>query len=327
MERNLKATCSGLRQTLGRDPLDNEIADAMGLSKAAYTRACRTVERAENSGFVAFEEAFGDDQRALARAIGYVEDGPDVELERTELRMQLVAAMGKLHERERKVLLPPGEMTAVDVSRYQLYSRQGALGSLASLHMERAQLRQTAQRATAAAQGLLELQREWAELEGAAERLLARGEAFRHLTFEIERNAERDRALDARDGRAEGRQGAPTFQAAALGPYDLAHYQGSTGYRIGAQHGRVRHAAARRRNPSRHGRPGWARVSALVLTGGVLAVIVAIVAQRYWPHESAVAATAPPAIVEAQPQDGDQERPPESDVARERAALDALPNQ
>ena len=49
----------------------------MGLTKAAYTRACRTVERAENSGFVAFEEAFGDDQRALARAIGYVEDGPD----------------------------------------------------------------------------------------------------------------------------------------------------------------------------------------------------------------------------------------------------------
>jgi len=30
MERNLKATCTGLRQTLGRDPLDNEVADAMG---------------------------------------------------------------------------------------------------------------------------------------------------------------------------------------------------------------------------------------------------------------------------------------------------------
>ena len=66
---------------------------------------------------------------------------------------------------------------------------------------------------------------------------------------------------------------------------------------------------------------------ALVLTGGVLAVIAVIAAQRYWPHESAVASAPPPAVVDAQPQDGEQERPPENDVARERAALDALPNQ
>jgi RNA polymerase sigma factor for flagellar operon FliA len=138
MERTMKATSSGLRQTLGRDPLDTEIADAMGLTKAAYTRACRTVERAENSGFVAFEEAFGDDQRALAKAIGYVEDGPDVELERTELRMQLVAALGKLHERERKVLALyyEEELTMAEIARV-LGLSESRISQLRSLALSR----------------------------------------------------------------------------------------------------------------------------------------------------------------------------------------------
>ena len=231
----------------------------------------------------------------------------------------------------KEVLLNPGEMTSADVSRYQLYSRQGVLGSLASLDAERVQVHQTAQRATAAAQALIDLQREWAELQGTAERLLAKGEAFKHLSFEIDRSAKRDRALDARDSRMEGTQSAPPHEAAALGSYGRAHYQGSTGFRIGSQRGRVGYDA-RRRNPSqrRHGlaRPGWARVSALLLTGGVLAVIAFFAVQKFWPHESAVATAPPAAVVEAQPQDGEQERQqPENDVARERAALDALPNQ
>ena len=138
MERNLKATCTGLRQTLGRDPNDNEVADAMGLTKAAYARACRTVERAENSGFVAFEEAFGDDQRALARAIGYVEDGPDVELERTEVRMQLGAALSKLHERERKVLALyyEEELTMAEIARV-LGLSESRISQLRSLALSR----------------------------------------------------------------------------------------------------------------------------------------------------------------------------------------------
>jgi hypothetical protein len=228
----------------------------------------------------------------------------------------------------KEVLLAPGEMTAADVSRYQLYTRQGVLGSLTSLDVERAQLRETAQRATAAAQTLFELQREWAELEGAAERLLARGEAFKHLTFEIERNVQRDRALDARDGRP---QGAPTFEAATLGSYERAHYQGSAGFRIGSPRGRVGHDAARRRGSS-HSSRGSARRglrrAALVFTGGILAVIVVWGVQRFRAYESAVVSGPPPAVVEAQPEDGEQERQqPESSVARERAALDALPNQ
>jgi hypothetical protein len=57
-------------------------------------------------------------------------------------------------------------------------------------------------------------------------------------------------------------------------------------------------------------------------------VIAIIAVQRFRAYESAVASVPPPAIEETQQQDGEQERQqPENDVARERAALDALPNQ
>ena len=104
LERGLKMAKTDLRQTLGRDPHEHEIADAMGLTRQAFTRARKQVERAEAMGFVTFEEAFGDDQRALAKAIGYVEEGPDVELERSEVRAHLARALAELPERERKVL-------------------------------------------------------------------------------------------------------------------------------------------------------------------------------------------------------------------------------
>ena len=231
----------------------------------------------------------------------------------------------------KEVQLAPGEMTSADVSRYQLYSRQGVLGSLTSLDAERTQLNQTAQRATAAAQALIDLQREWAELQGTAERLLAKGDAFKHLTFEIDRSVKRDRALDARDGRTEGTHGASPYEAAALGSYERAHYQGSTGFRIGSQRGRVGRDVRRRSlSQPRHGlpRPRWARVSALVLTGGVLAVAAFFAVQKFRTYESAVASAPLPAIEEVQHQDGEQaHQQPENDVARERAALDAPPNQ
>jgi len=231
----------------------------------------------------------------------------------------------------KEVLLNPGEMTSADVSRYQLYSRQGVLGSLASLVAERAQVHQTAQRATAAAQALIDLQREWAELQGTAERLLAKGEAFTHLSFEIDRSVKRDRALDARDSRMEAAQGASPYETAALGSYGRAHYQGSTGFRIGSSRGRVGHDVRRSHaSQRRHGlpRPRWARVSALVLTGGVLAVAAFLALQKFRTYESAVASAPPPVVEETQQQDGEQEgQQPENNVARERAALDAQPNQ
>jgi hypothetical protein len=217
-------------------------------------------------------------------------------------------------------------MTPADVGRYQLYSRQGALGSIASIDLDRVRVQQAVSRATTAAQALLELQQEWTELEGTAERLLAKGEAFQRLTLEMERGAKRDLALDA------GRSGQPVAPAtgAGLGSQRRAPAESSAGFRVASPRGRGGYDARRGSySQQRHWVPrsGWMRVSALVLTGGLLAIGVIYAAQKLRPAEQAVVAGAPPVIAPAQQQGEQEQKPPENDVAAERAALDALPNQ
>ena len=231
----------------------------------------------------------------------------------------------------KEVLLAPAEMTSADVGRYQLYSRQGVLGSLASLDLDRARAQQATQRATAAAQSLIELQHEWAALEATAQRLLAKGEAFQHLTLEMERGAKRDVTLDApRDGRAEPQQGAPPPEASGHAPYGRAQYPGSAGFRTAAQRRRTGYDARRRSSSQeRHWVPrsSWMRVLALVFTGVVVAVVAIFATQKWWrPAEQSVVAAPPAAVVEPEPQPGVEEQKP-PDVVSERAALDAPQNQ
>jgi hypothetical protein len=232
----------------------------------------------------------------------------------------------------KEVLLTPAEMTSTDVGRYQLYSRQGVLGSLASLDLDRARAQEATQRATTASQALLDLQQEWAELEGAAERLLTKGAAFQNLTLEMERAVKRDMALDVgRDGRAEGQQGAPLREAGGHGPYARAQYPRGAGFRTASQRGRGAYDARRRSaSQERHWVPrsGWMRLSALALTGVLLAVGVIYAAQKWWsPAEPAVvAAPQPPVAGEPEQPNAEQEQKP-PDVASQRAALDAQPNQ
>jgi hypothetical protein len=230
----------------------------------------------------------------------------------------------------KEVLLAPAEMTSADVGRYQLYSRQGALGSLASIDVDRERAQQAADRATAAARALLELQREWATLEGTAQRLLAKGEAFQRLTLQMERGVKRDLSLDARGG-GEGQHAAPMPDAEGLEPYERGRFQGTANFRTGAQRGRSGYDARRRSSSQRHGvrRSRWMRASALVLTGGILAVVAFVAAQKLRSTEHSIVAVPPPqAVIEPEHQHGEQaEQQPENDVARERAALDALPNQ
>jgi RNA polymerase sigma factor for flagellar operon FliA len=138
LERGMKLAKTGLRQRLGREPLEGEVAGAMGLTTHAYTRAIKQVERAESMGFVTFEEAFGDDQRALAKAIGYVAEGPDVELERSELRAQLAEALAELPERERKVLALyyDEELTMAEIAKVMSLS-ESRISQLRSLALSR----------------------------------------------------------------------------------------------------------------------------------------------------------------------------------------------
>ena len=234
--------------------------------------------------------------------------------------------------KSKEVLLTPAEMTWADVARYQLYSRQGSLGSLASLDLDRARAQQTAQRASTAAQAFLELQHEWAQLEGSAERLLAKGEAFKQLTVDVDGAVKRDRKLaTGGDGRAEGQQG-PSPESAGAAPYERQPYHVSQGLRIGTSRGRVGYdAAARRRSASqqRHGlqRSGLVRLSAVVLTGVLLGAAAIYGVQKLGSPESTVAAAPPPDVIEPESQPTEEQPAPENNVARERAALDASPNQ
>ena len=227
----------------------------------------------------------------------------------------------------KEVLLTPAEMTATDVGRYQLYSRQGLLGPLASLELDRARAKQTAQRAASAAQSFIDLQTEWAALEGSAQRVLAKGEAFKHVTLDLEAAVKRDRRLGAGgDGRG-GEQAGPIPEGAGERP----HYHVPQGFRLGTSPGRAGYdAASRRRSASsrRQAVPsGLGRLSALVLTGAVLAVAAIVAVQKWRAPEPTVAAAPPPAAVTEPESQPTEQLPPENDVARERAALDALRDQ
>jgi len=230
----------------------------------------------------------------------------------------------------KEVLLAPAEMTSVDVGRYQLYSRQGALGSLASLDLDRARAQQATQRATAASQALLALQQEWAELEETAGRLLAKGAAFQNLTLEMERGVKRDAALDG--ARSEAQHRAPLIEAGTFGPHGRAHYQGTASFRTAARGTASYDARRKSSSQQRHWVPrsGWMRVFALVLTGIAVAAVALFATEKWWrPTEQSVVASPPPAATPPEQQNAEQEqvpKPPESDVARDRAALDA-PNQ
>jgi hypothetical protein len=228
----------------------------------------------------------------------------------------------------KEVLLTPAEMTSKDVGRYQLYSRQGLLGSLASLDLDRARAQQMAQRATTAAQAFVELQSEWAELEGSAERLLAKGEAFKHLTLDVDSAVKRD--LEPRvgtDGRAAGTHGGPGTDGVGAVPYERPPYRVPQGFRIGSSRGRVGYDAANRRRSASQHRHGLQRSSlkrlALVLTGGVLTVAAYYGVQRWRSPEPTVAAVpSQSAVTEPEGAQTQPQQPPESNVARERAAID-----
>ena len=254
----------------------------------------------------------------------------------------------------RQVLLAPGEMTAADIRQYQLYSRQGLLGSLASMDVERAEVHQMARQTTMAAEALTEVQQEWEALQGAAARLLTKAEALQHLTEEVERSVERDLSLGeagTRDGRVEGMGSASAAQEA--GRVTERHYRKSAASNAPAfgSHARVSQRGSVRSKKSRghwlHG-SRWASVPVLIFIVGLLALAAIVSFQQFFMPRLADEA-APPAPVVIQPPDhldgeqlpDDEQLPdgeqhpdhehaleqPQNDVVRERAALDASPDE
>ena len=101
--RQLEDTIARLRHRSKREPTEKEIAQEMGLSEEKYTHLLDEVRGLE-LGHV--RELDGTDDRGeprIALSIGE-DDLPDAQLERTEMREHLAAAIMELPERERHIL-------------------------------------------------------------------------------------------------------------------------------------------------------------------------------------------------------------------------------
>jgi RNA polymerase sigma factor for flagellar operon FliA len=103
MRRDLDATVARLRHDLAREPDEDEIAAAMALSPQEYAKVLDQV-RTLDVGAVRQLDATGEDGTPLLELCMDPEEGPDVQLERVELRRLLANALMELPERERQIL-------------------------------------------------------------------------------------------------------------------------------------------------------------------------------------------------------------------------------
>jgi RNA polymerase sigma factor for flagellar operon FliA len=103
MRRDLDATVARLRHDLAREPEEDEIAAAMALSPKEYAKVLDQVRTLE-IGAVRQLDATGEDGTPLLELCMDPDEGPDVQLERVELRRLLATALMELPERERQIL-------------------------------------------------------------------------------------------------------------------------------------------------------------------------------------------------------------------------------
>jgi RNA polymerase sigma factor for flagellar operon FliA len=103
MRRDLDATIARLRHDLAREPEEEEIASAMALSPEEYAKVLDQV-RSLDLGAIRQLDSTGEDGAPLLELCIDPDEGPEAQLERTELRKLLARALGELPERERHIL-------------------------------------------------------------------------------------------------------------------------------------------------------------------------------------------------------------------------------
>jgi len=101
--REVDAAISRLRHELQREPTEEEIAQALHLSPEEYERALRQVQLAEAASVRPIDSGAGDASSLLEFAVD-PEEGPQVRLERAELKQHLARAIAELPDRERQIL-------------------------------------------------------------------------------------------------------------------------------------------------------------------------------------------------------------------------------
>jgi RNA polymerase sigma factor for flagellar operon FliA len=145
LRRDIDSTVAQLRHKLRREPNDREIGDALSMTPAEYERALEQI-RTLDLGAVRQLDATGEDGTPLLELCLDPEEGPDVQLERTELKRLLANALLELPERERHILALyyEEEMTMAEIGAVigVCESRVSQLRSLA-LSRLRASLKKT----------------------------------------------------------------------------------------------------------------------------------------------------------------------------------------
>jgi RNA polymerase sigma factor FliA len=103
LRRDLDAAIARLRHELHREPEDEEIARAMGLSDDEYRRSLDQVRSLELGALRQLEAPTPDGVSLIDICIDPGE-GPEARVERAELRVYLGRALAELPERERQIL-------------------------------------------------------------------------------------------------------------------------------------------------------------------------------------------------------------------------------
>jgi hypothetical protein len=234
----------------------------------------------------------------------------------------------------KQLTLASEEVIAADVSRYQLYSAEGGLESLLSIERDRSQLLEMTKYAAAAATTIDDLHDEWSSLQQAigngAARVLAKSEALHKLAGEMERAVEEHLSLTAHapgDYHVDGPAALAIHGRPAPANAGMS-IQGRTSSATRALRASAVRGRGRARRNEAVGLPRWAAVLGYGLVGAAVALLLFVGVREMLPaRQSVLVESVPVASPEDQPgrEDGNSAEPQPNDVAKERAALDAVP--
>jgi RNA polymerase sigma factor for flagellar operon FliA len=100
--RDVDQAMARLRHELNREPTEPEMAAHLGVTPEAYQRMLDQM-RSVDLATIRQREPRGDERRSVELTVD-LEDGPQVRLERAELRQHLARALSEIPERERQIL-------------------------------------------------------------------------------------------------------------------------------------------------------------------------------------------------------------------------------
>ena len=133
LRRELDAAVGRARTALGREPAEADIAAQMKMTPEQLSKALEQVRHLEVAAVQPLDQMSEEGSSLLQ--LGLVNDGPDVRLERAELRAHLAEAIARLPQRERDILTMHyrDEMTMVEIAKVfgLTHSRISQLRSLA----------------------------------------------------------------------------------------------------------------------------------------------------------------------------------------------------